>query len=71
MSPFDTSSCLVLKHKLAHIDTTRKLVLKLTLASFYARNELNILSTFYATFKGLVSTLNFNTNLYFQKKYKF
>ena len=38
------------------------LLLKLTLVSFYVINALNILSTFYATFKGLVSTLNFNTN---------
>ena len=59
MSPFETSSCLVLKHKLAHIETTRKSVLKLTIASFYAINEFNILSTFYATFTGLVSMLEF------------
>ena len=57
MSPFDTSSCLVLKHKLAHIETTRKSVLKLTLVTFYAINKFNNLSTFYATFIGLVSML--------------
>ena len=59
MSPFETSSCLILKHKLAHIKTTSKSVLKLTLVTFYAINKFNNPSTFYATFTGLVSMLRF------------
>ena len=59
MSRFETSSCLILKHKLSHFEPTRNPILKPTLVSFYAINALSILSTFYATFTGLVSMLIF------------